>query len=54
MMNLSEYRRTATRLADYLPWAALVSSGVVLNNRSLVVKIGPIGDTNFDDIRFRV
>lgn len=31
MMNLSEYRRTAARLADYLPWAALVGSGVVLN-----------------------
>lgn len=30
-MNLAEYRRTATRLADYLPWAALVGSGVVLN-----------------------
>lgn len=31
MMNLAEYRRTATRLADYLPWAALVEKGVVLN-----------------------
>ena len=31
MMNLSEYRRTASRLADYLPWVALVGSGVVLN-----------------------
>ena len=31
MMNLTEYRRTATRLADFLPWAALVGSGVVLN-----------------------
>ncbi|MEP2285470.1 MAG: conjugal transfer protein TrbE, partial [Nitratireductor sp.] len=31
MMNLAEYRRTATRLADYLPWAALVGQGVVLN-----------------------
>ena len=31
MMNLAEYRRTASRLADFLPWAALVSSGVVLN-----------------------
>ena len=31
MMNLVEYRRTATRLADFLPWAALVGSGVVLN-----------------------
>lgn len=31
MMNLAEYRRTAARLADYLPWAALVAEGVVLN-----------------------
>jgi len=31
MMNLAEYRRTAARLADYLPWVALVRSGVVLN-----------------------
>ncbi len=30
-MNLTEYRRTATRLADFLPWAALVGSCVVLN-----------------------
>ena len=30
MMNLAEYRRTATRLADFLPWAALVGEGVVL------------------------
>jgi type IV secretion system protein VirB4 len=31
MMNLAEYRRTGTRLADYLPWVALVEEGVVLN-----------------------
>lgn len=31
MMNLAEYRRTANRLADYLPWAALAAQGVVLN-----------------------
>jgi Type IV secretory pathway, VirB4 components len=31
MMNLAEYRRTAARLADFLPWAALVAEGVVLN-----------------------
>ncbi|SHJ41376.1 type IV secretion system protein VirB4 [Roseomonas rosea] len=31
MINLAEYRRTATRLADFLPWAALVGEGVVLN-----------------------
>ncbi|MBZ9791631.1 conjugal transfer protein TrbE [Rhizobium sp. 3T7] len=31
MMNLAEYRRTAIRLADYLPWVALVAEGVLLN-----------------------
>lgn len=31
MMNLAEYRSSATRLADFLPWAALVGPGVVLN-----------------------
>jgi type IV secretion system protein VirB4 len=31
MINLAEYRRTSTRLADFLPWAALVAPGVVLN-----------------------
>ncbi len=31
MMNLSEYRSSATRLADFLPWAALVAPGIVLN-----------------------
>ncbi|WP_234729413.1 conjugal transfer protein TrbE [Acidocella facilis] len=31
MMNLSEYRHKAASLADYLPWAALATRGVVLN-----------------------
>jgi type IV secretion/conjugal transfer VirB4 family ATPase len=31
MMNLTEYRRSNTRLADFLPWAALVDEGIVLN-----------------------
>ena len=31
MMNLAEYRSSATRLADFLPWAALIAPGVVLN-----------------------
>ncbi|ABS65854.1 AAA ATPase [Xanthobacter versatilis] len=31
MMNLAEYRRHGSRLADYLPWAALVGPGLVLN-----------------------
>jgi len=31
MLNLNEYRSRADRLADHLPWAALVAPGVVLN-----------------------
>src|SRR5216684_4124076 len=31
MLNLAEYRKKPQRLADFLPWAALVASGVILN-----------------------
>ncbi|WP_202841579.1 conjugal transfer protein TrbE [Luteimonas saliphila] len=31
MMSLAEYRRGNAPLADYLPWAALVAPGIVLN-----------------------
>jgi len=31
MLNLAEYKRTATCLSDYLPWACLVAPGIVLN-----------------------
>ena len=31
MMNLAEYRRSISHLADFLPWAALVDEGIVLN-----------------------
>src|SRR3546814_19583260 len=31
MRNLAEYRRTSSRLADFLPWAALAGEGIVLN-----------------------
>jgi type IV secretion system protein VirB4 len=31
MLNLGEYRDRADRLADHLPWAALIATGVVLN-----------------------
>ena len=31
MMNLAEYRRRSRCLADFLPWAALVATGVILN-----------------------
>ena len=31
MFNLAEYRKSPDRLADLLPWAALIESGIVLN-----------------------
>jgi type IV secretion system protein VirB4 len=31
MMNLREYRCSTTQLVDFLPWAALVDEGIVLN-----------------------
>jgi type IV secretion/conjugal transfer VirB4 family ATPase len=31
VLNLAEYRHRADRLADHLPWVALVAQGVVLN-----------------------
>ncbi|MBY0510071.1 MAG: conjugal transfer protein TrbE [Rhodospirillaceae bacterium] len=31
MLNLSEYRHRADRLADHLPWAILAAPGIVLN-----------------------
>lgn len=31
MFNLAEYRNKADRLADFIPWAALIGEGVVLN-----------------------
>ena len=31
MMNLAEYRNRSSHLADFLPWAALVAEGIVLN-----------------------
>ena len=31
MLNLAEYRHRSDRLADHLPWGALIAPGVVLN-----------------------
>jgi type IV secretion system protein TrbE len=31
MLNLAEYKKKTTSLADYLPWACLVGPGIVLN-----------------------
>src|SRR5213079_1993141 len=31
MLNLAEYRKKPRMLADYLPWAALIAPGIILN-----------------------
>jgi type IV secretion system protein VirB4 len=31
VLNLAEYRHRPDRLADHLPWAALVAPGIILN-----------------------
>jgi type IV secretion system protein VirB4 len=39
MMFLGEYRASAERLADHLPWAALVAPGVVLNKDGSFLRV---------------
>lgn len=39
MLNLREYRSRADRLADHLPWAALVAPGVVLNKDGSFLRV---------------
>ncbi len=39
MMFLGEYRDRAERLADHLPWAALVAPGVVLNKDGSFLRV---------------
>jgi type IV secretion system protein VirB4 len=38
MLNLKQYREPTTRLPDYLPWAALIAPGVVLQKDALLQK----------------
>lgn len=39
MLNLAEYRYRADRLADHLPWAALIAPGVVLNKDGSFLRV---------------
>lgn len=39
MLNLTEYRGRSERLADHLPWAALVAPGVVLNKDGSFLRV---------------
>jgi type IV secretion system protein TrbE len=38
MINLKQYREPTTRLPDYLPWAAIVAPGVVLQKDAILQK----------------
>jgi type IV secretion/conjugal transfer VirB4 family ATPase len=39
VLNLAEYRHRADRLADHLPWAALIAPGVVLNKDGSFLRV---------------
>lgn len=39
MLNLAEYRCRTDRLADHLPWAALIAPGVVLNKDGSFLRV---------------
>lgn len=39
MLRIAEYRNRADRLADHLPWAALVAPGVVLNKDGSFLRV---------------
>ncbi|ARP98046.1 conjugal transfer protein TrbE [Pseudorhodoplanes sinuspersici] len=48
MMNLSEYRNRTASLADYLPWAALVATGVVLNKDGSLQRVARFRGPDLD------
>ncbi len=45
MLNLAEYRGHPASLADFLPWAALVEKGVVLNKDGSFQRTGAVSWT---------
>ena len=48
MMNLAEYRNRNSRLADFLPWVALVGSGIVLNKDGSFQRTARFRGTDLD------
>lgn len=48
MLNLAEYRKKNAGLADFLPWAALIAPGVVLNKDSSFQRIARFRGPNLD------
>ena len=51
MLSLREYRNKADRLADFLPWAALVAPGVVLNKDGSVQRTARSRHSESNDSR---
>ena len=48
MMSLKAYRDTSAKLADFLPWAALVAQGVVLNKDGSLQRTAKIRGPDLD------
>jgi len=48
MLNLAEFRRRPAQLADWLPWAGLVASGVVLNKDGSFQRTGRFRGPDLD------
>ncbi|MCI0599417.1 MAG: conjugal transfer protein TrbE [Beijerinckiaceae bacterium] len=48
MLNLAEYRKKPQRLADFLPWAALIAPGIVLNKDGSFQRTARFRGPDFD------
>src|ERR1700741_4968044 len=48
MMNLAEYRKRPACLADFLPWAAMVAPGVVLNKDGSFLRVARFRGPDLD------
>ena len=53
MMNLAEYRHRTQSLADFLPWAALVEKGVILNKDGSFQRTARFRGPDLDSARRR-
>ena len=51
MMNLAEYRKRPQSLADFLPWAALVAEGVILNKDGSLQRTARFRGPDLDSAR---
>src|SRR3546814_11397898 len=48
MMFLCEHARRASRLSDFLPWAALVAPGIVLNKAGSFMRVARFRGPDLD------